>query len=60
MFVPNFVSLSHPQSPNTGQNSDGGISDFWVSGQLFMNKKNHNSRASLNIDTKLQPVIKLT
>ena len=49
-----------PQSPNIGQNSDGGISDFWISGQSPLIKENfHNSRTSDDIDMKLGPVTKL-
>ena len=48
-----------PQSPDIGQNSDGGISDFWISG-LFLIKENcHNSRTSIDIDMKLEPVSEL-
>ena len=48
------------QSPNIGQNSDGGISDFRTSGQ-FLAKVNCylNSRISADIDMKLGPVTKL-
>ena len=42
-----------PQSPDIGQNSDGGISDFRISGETL-----HNSRNSDNIDRKHGPVTK--
>ena len=42
------------QSPDIGQDSDGGISDFWISGQSLI-----NSRTSNCTDMKLGPVIKL-
>ena len=31
-----FGIPNSPQSPDIGQNSDGGISDFWISGQFFI------------------------
>ena len=48
-----------PQSPNNGQNVDGGISDFWISGQSFINGNCHNSRTSYYIFMKLGPVTKI-
>ena len=39
-------------SPEIGQNSDGCMSDFWISGQSFVQKNYH-------IDIKLRPVTKL-
>ena len=48
------------QSPDIGQNSDGSISDFWVSVESFINKNCNNSRTSQYIDMKLGSVIKLT
>ena len=47
-----------PQSPDIGQNPDGGFSDFWISESLI--KENcHNSRTSDDdIDMKLGPVTK--
>ena len=48
-----------PQSPDIGQNSDGGISDFRISGQSLIKKNCHNSRNSNDIDMKLEPVTKL-
>ena len=48
-----------PQSPNIGQNSDRGISNFWISGQSLIKVNCHNSRTSDDIDMKLGPVTKL-
>ena len=48
-----------PQSPDIGQNSDGRISDFQISGQSFKEENYHNSRTSNGIDVKLGPVTKL-
>ena len=42
-----------PQSKNTGQNPDEGISDFRISGQFFIKENYHNSRTSKDIDMKL-------
>ena len=47
------------QSPDIGQNSDGGISDFRISGQSLTKENCHNSRTSDDIDMKLGPVTKL-
>ena len=47
------------KSPDIGQNSDGGISDFQISGQPFIEENCHNSRTSNDIDVKLGPVTKL-
>ena len=33
-----FGILNSPQSPDIGKSSDGGISDFWMSGQSLINK----------------------
>ena len=52
--VPNL-----PKSPEIRQNSNGGISDFQISGQSLINKNCHNSRSSNDIDIKLGQVIKL-
>ena len=54
----NLVSISCP-SPDIGQNSDGGISDFQISGQSLIKENCHNSRTSGDIDMKLGPVTKL-
>ena len=48
-----------PQSPDIGQNSDRGISDFQISGQSLIKENCHNSRTSDDIDMKLGPVTKL-
>ena len=48
-----------PKSPDIGQNSDGGISDFQISGQLFIEESCHDSRTSNDIDVELTPVTKL-
>ena len=47
------------QSPDIGQNSDGGISDFRISGQSFIKENCHNSRTSDNIDMRLGPITEL-
>ena len=47
------------QSPDIGQNSNGGISDFRISGQSLIKENCHNSRTSDDIDMKLGPVTKL-
>ena len=47
-----------PQFPDIGQNSDGGISDFRISGQSLIKENCHNSRTSDDIDMKFGPVIK--
>ena len=48
-----------PQSPDIGQISRQGISDFRISNQSFINKNGHNSRTSHDINMKLVPVNKL-
>ena len=48
-----------PQSPDIGQNLDGGISDFRISGQSLIKENCHNSRTSDDINMKLGPVTKL-
>ena len=48
-----------PQSPDIGQNSDVGISDFRISGLSLIKGNCHNSRTSDDIDMKLGPVTKL-
>ena len=57
--VSNLVPLTRPQSPDIGQNSNGGISDFRVSGQSLLKENYHNFRTSDDIDMKLGPVPKL-
>ena len=48
-----------PQSPDIGQNSDGCISDFQISGQSLIKENCHNSRTSDDIDKKLGRVTKV-
>ena len=48
-----------PQSPDIGENSNKGISDFQISGQSLIKGNCHNSRTSDEIDTKPGPVTKL-
>ena len=57
-----------PQSPDIDQNTEGGISDFGISGQSFINviitpeqknKSCHNSRTNHYTDIKLGPAGKL-
>ena len=48
-----------PQSPDIGQNSDGCISNFQISGQTFIEENCDNSRTNNDIDVKLGPVTKL-
>ena len=47
------------QSPDIGQNLNGGIFDFQVSSQSLINEISLNSRTSNDIDIKLGPVTKL-
>ena len=47
------------QSLDIGQVSDKGISDFRFSGQFFIKRNCHNSRASDDIGMKLGPATKL-
>ena len=54
-----FGIHNSPQSPDIGQNSDRGISDFWISGQSLIKENCHNSRTSGDIDIKLGPVTRL-
>ena len=46
------------QSPDIGQNSDGGYSHFRISSKLFINENSHDSRTSHDIDVKVIPVTK--
>ena len=39
--------------------TDGGISNFRISGQSSINKNFHNSRTNQDIDMKIGPVTKL-
>ena len=54
MSISNF-----PQSPDIGQNSDRGISDFQIFGQSLIKENCLNSRSGININMKLGPVTKL-
>ena len=54
-----FGISNSPHSPDIGQNSDGGISDFRISGQSLIKESCHNSRTSGDIDMKLGPVTNL-
>ena len=47
------------QSLDIGQNPDGGISDFRISGQSLTKENCHNSRTGDDIDIKLGPVTKI-
>ena len=47
------------QSLDIGQNSDGGISDFRISGQSLIKRNCHNSWTSDDIDMELGPVTEL-
>ena len=47
------------QSPDIGQNSDGDIFHFRISGQSFMNENFHNSKTNDNINMKLGVLSKL-
>ena len=54
-----FGISNFPHSPNIGQNSNGGISDFRISGQSLITENCHNSRSNNAINMKLKPVTKL-
>ena len=47
------------QSPDFRQNSDGGISDFLISGQSLIKENCHNSKTRGDNDMKRWPVTKL-
>ena len=47
------------QSPNVGQQSDGGVSNFQISSQSSIKENCQNSRTIGDIDMKLVPVTKL-
>ena len=55
----NLVSLSRPSLQILGKNSDGGISDFRISGKSLTKENCHNSRTSNDMDMKLRSVTKL-
>ena len=46
------------QPPDTGKNSDRGISNFQIPGQSLTKENYHNFRTSDDIDMKLGPVTK--
>ena len=46
------------ESLDIGQHLDGGISDFQISGQSFINKNSLNFRISHEIDMKIGPITK--
>ena len=48
-----------PQSSDIGQNSGGGVSNFWISGQYLIKENCHNSRISDDIDMKNGAVTKI-
>ena len=54
-----FVIPYLSQSSDINKNSDGCISDFWISGQSLIKRNCHTSRTSEYIDMKLGPVTKL-
>ena len=53
-----FGILYSSQFPDIGQNSDGGISDFRISGQSLIKRNCHNSWTSDDIDMKLGSITK--
>ena len=53
--IPNW-----PQSPDIEQNSNGGISDFQISGQSFIKENCQNSRTIYHIDMKPDQQLNLT
>ena len=50
------VKFGNPGNSGIEQNSDGGISDFGISGQSLINDNCHNRRTSIDTDMKLGPV----
>ena len=48
-----------PKSPDIGQNSDGGIPDFGISGQTLIKVNCHNSKTNDDIKMKLGSITKL-
>ena len=56
---PKFDIPNSTKCVNVGQNSDGGISDFRISGQFLIKENWHNSRNSNGMDKKLALVTKL-
>ena len=51
--MPNLVFLNLPQSPDFGQISDEGFSDFRISAQSLKKENCQNSRTSDDADMKL-------
>ena len=47
------------ESPDIGQNSDGGISDFSISGQSLIKENCYNSETGDDINMNLGPITKL-
>ena len=64
IFIKNIrAKFGIPNSPrflDTEQNSDRGISDFWISDESFIKENCHNSKTIKDIDMKLGPVTKLS
>ena len=58
-FRVKFGIHNSSQSPDIGQNSDGGISEFRISGQSVIKENCHTSRTSDDIDMKLGHVTKI-
>ena len=58
-MIANFGIPDSPQCPYIGQNSDGGISNFRISGQSLIKENNHNPRTSDDIDMKLEQIVKI-
>ena len=54
-----FGFPNSPDSPDKWQNSDGGTSNFWISGQSLIKVNFHNFSASDDIEMKLGAVTKL-
>ena len=54
-----FGILNLAQSSYIGQNTDGGISDFRILGQILIKVNCHNSRTTDDIEMKLERVTKL-
>ena len=52
----NFGMVNLPQYPGIEQKAEKSISDFRISGHLFINENCHNSRTSHDIDMKFGPV----
>ena len=56
MFVSNLVFLTRP---DIGENSDGSIFNFQISGQFFIKRNCHKARTSDDIDMKFGATTKL-